>query len=480
MKVDPDQNRLKSQDMLYLGLILLVILSIAFLLPVEPNDYWWYIRIGKETLQSGAVPNIDTLSYTQTGQPVIYHSWLSAILFTKISQYGGIPGTVFIRGLMIAMGYVVTFIIARQSGAGTRITSLVTVLAALATSNNWTVRPQMFTYFLFAAVLWVIYDWQRGSKKSIWLLLLISLFWINLHGSFVMLFILVITALIFGSGDRKKLAVTLILSLLITLVNPRGLDAWKYVFISLNTASNQLYSMEWRPPANLGWQMHIFFAWLLLFIPLIATSKRRISKLEWIWLLVFGWLALSGQRYVIWFVFILTILTACLLAEWGNLKRDKPGQPGGKVINITIGILFMLLPLALLPGIRAAWWPQAPDALANTPIDATIWLLENPDIPGPLWSEIGFSSYLEYFLPARSVWNDTRFEVYPIEQWDRYQVISNAEWDWQKILDEEGINLLVISKEIQPNLLTALRASPNWINIHEDDVAVIFERDGSK
>jgi hypothetical protein len=222
--------------------------------------------------------------------------------------------------------------------------------------------------------------------------------------------------------------------------------------------------------------MNLFFGWLLLFVPLVAISPRKLSVLEWIWFLFFGWLALFGQRYVIWFIFILTILTCSLLAEWGRLRLDKPGGKRLPALDISLGILFAIMPIALLPGIRETWWTRAPETLTNTPVEAAKWLSQNPDIPGPLWSEIGFSSYLEYALPSRLVWNDTRFEVYPAKQWERCQAIDQAKWNWQILLDEEGINLLMISKVNQEDLLEAVRHSPSWIEVYQDEVAAIFKR----
>lgn len=277
------------------------------------------------------------------------------------------------------------------------------------------------------------------------------------------------------------MAISIGLSLLATLVNPHFLNAWKFVILSFFTTSSRQFSMEWNPPLNLGWQMQIFFAWLLVFIPLAASSPRKLARLEWAWLMVFGWLALSGQRYVIWFVLILVPVTAGLLADWIKRKVDKTTQPSNLIINISMGILFILLPFSLLPGIRNAWWQQAPEPLESTPVLAASWLADHPEIPGPMWSELGFSSYLIYALPSRPVWIDSRFEVaYSIDQFEKYVSISKAEWDWQTILDDEGINLLMISKEIQPGLLHALRASSNWVSVHEDDIAVIFERSGGK
>ena len=62
---------------------------------------------------------------------------------------------------------------------------------------------------------------------------------------------------------------------------------------------------------NRGWQANLFFAWLLVFVPLAALSPRKLSLLEWVIFLFFGWMALIGLRYVIWFTFILTFRERC-------------------------------------------------------------------------------------------------------------------------------------------------------------------------
>jgi hypothetical protein len=60
----------RSYDLLWLSLALLFILPIAFYLSITPHDYWFYVRIGKDILQTGAVPTVDTLSYTYAGTPL--------------------------------------------------------------------------------------------------------------------------------------------------------------------------------------------------------------------------------------------------------------------------------------------------------------------------------------------------------------------------------------------------------------------------
>ena len=482
-----NEKHFSSADWLYLGLVLFFILTIAFLLPVTPNDYWWYVRIGRDTLQSGAIPTRDALSYTQAGSPVVYHSWLSAVLFWLLYRAGGLTLTVLARGAALALAYALIWSLARKAGSGAKLASLLTLLAALASSSNWSMRPQIFAYPLFALALWALYRWEQGKTKMIWLLPLICLLWVNLHGSFVMLFLLAGAAFVFGKGNRKVLALALAASFAVTLVNPRGFGAWMYVVASLSDPSSQVFSVEWSPPVNAGWQMNLFFVWLLAFPFLAASlrchsgqvSPRKRTRMEWAWFLGFGLLALWGERYVIWFVLILTVLTASLLAEWGQRWLDRPRRAGIPTLDFSLAILFIVMPLAVLPGLREGWWDKAPSPLENTPVQATEWLAGRPELPGPLWSEIGFSSYLEFALPSRPTWIDTRFEVFPVEQWEQYRAINSGEWNWQSLLDEAAVNLLMVSKSEQPRLLAALEASPAWCPAYRDEVAVIYQRNMS-
>jgi len=66
---------MKSRDsapLLWLGLVLMIVLDITFLMPVTEQDNWWYLRIGRDTLASGAVACLDTLTFSQSGMPVRY------------------------------------------------------------------------------------------------------------------------------------------------------------------------------------------------------------------------------------------------------------------------------------------------------------------------------------------------------------------------------------------------------------------------
>jgi hypothetical protein len=192
----------RDGSLLYLGIILMIALCIAFLLPVTPEDYWWYLRVGKETLANGAIARVDTFTWTAAGQPIFYHSWGSAIIFWLVYKLGGLPLTGFLRGGVIGFTFGLLWFTTRRQGAGKWSATLALLAAVLTGSNNWAVRPQLLVYPLFALAIWILYLWQEGNKKVVWWMPLIALVWGNLHASFILMIALAAAALIFGKGDR--------------------------------------------------------------------------------------------------------------------------------------------------------------------------------------------------------------------------------------------------------------------------------------
>lgn len=467
----------RSYDFLWLSITLLFLLPIAMFLSITPHDYWFYVRIGKDILETGAVPVVDTLSYTFPGRPIFYQPWLSAVIFWLVHEAGGAALTFLLKGMCIALAYGLIWILTRDAGTtDPRLAALLVIVMGYSTSGNWSVRPQLLAYPLFALVLYILWHWQNGGARLMWMLPLASLLWANLHGSFILAFVLMGSALIFGAGDRKQLAVWFGVSLLAGLINPRGVFVWQFVSDMLTSPSDQLFATEWRPPVNAGWQMNIFFAWLLLLPPLAAISPRRLSRLEWIWLIGFGWLALSGLRYVIWFMFILTVFSGALLTALG--KTQTILVESNPKLNYALGAVLLFLPLMMLPGLRESWWREAPPPYhqATTPIAATEWLADHPDLPGPLFAEYTFGSYLAFALPSRLLWIDNRFNAYPSGHWETYQKITSADPGWDSFLDKDGVNLLFLSLHTQPVLAGAAGGSTRWCEQYRDPDAVIFSR----
>jgi hypothetical protein len=467
-----------SHDLLWLSLGLMPLLLIALLLPLTPHDYWWYLRLGKDILQTGSVPTIETYSFTHFGESVIYRPWLSALIFWLAYSNGGMDFTFLLRALCVGLTYGSLWVWMRQLDSGPRLASILILVAGLAGSNNWSFRPQMFAYPLFALLVLIFWKWHQEDTKFIWFLPMIGFLWANLHDSFLLLFLLAGAALLFGHGNRRTLIPVVFLTLLATLVNPQGTVLWVSIIRSLVSPLSWNLSAEWFPPTNSGWQMNIFFAWVLLFAPLASFSARRLTILEWAWLSGLLWMSFSGIRYVIWGLFMLAAFSARLLSMWDARWLDRPAAVFHPALNNILAVAFLLIPLLALPGVRAGLGIKSAPAISpDTPIAATEWLSLHPELPGPLWSDLTFSSYLIFALPSRPVWIDTRFEmIYSAEQYQLFNDIASAAPDWQALLDQEQINLLMISVYSQPRLLQALSASAQWCEQYRDSLAVIFAR----
>ncbi len=280
----------------WLGLALLIILSIGLLLPIQPNDYWWYVRVGQDIVRDGAIPSVDTLSYTQAGQPMVYHAWLASVIFWVLDVSGGATLTVLARGILLGSFYFFAWRTCRLAGAGPKLAAMLVLLAALAGSNNWATRPQLFSFPCFSAMLYILWRWHDGENRHLWLLPVLVAAWVNLHGAFVLSFLLVGAALVGGGGDRRALFLALLGMALASTLNPRFLGSWGYVFSLLTDPPSQTLGAEWSPPRVGVWQQTLFFAWLLLMIPLAAFSSKRFSPVQWLWFLGFGWMSLDLQQ----------------------------------------------------------------------------------------------------------------------------------------------------------------------------------------
>jgi len=471
-----NQTSLRSYNFLWQSLTLLALITFSFQLPIIQNDYWWCVRVGQETLSNGAIPTVETFSWSQAGAPIIYQQWLACAVFWLAYDLGGAPLTYLLRGMLIGLTYGSLWYLARQE-AGASMTTILIILMGFTTSGNWVMRAQLFAYPLFALCLYCLFAWGKGNNRILWVLPALTTLWSNLHGSYILALILAGTTFVFGKGNRKLLLVTIIFMLAGTLLTPHGLNAWRQVIFMLTSPSDQLFSTEWFPPTNEGWQANIFFAWVLALAPLTAFSARKPAIMEWALFLGFGWLALSGVRYIIWFLFILAILTAKLLAGISNNKPDTAIRVSAPVFNFVLSGLFILLPLLSLPGIRERWWSKAPPVYETaTPFKSVEWLAAHPELSQPLWNDAAFGSYLIFALPSRPPWLDPRFFVYPPEQMKEYQKISGASSEWETLLQREGINLLLLSLDNQPRLIRVVEGSDEWCEQFRDENAVIFSR----
>ena len=450
-----------------LSVMLLVL--VAAIQPLQPNDFFPYLRIGEEIVKTRSIPTTEFMTYTQFGKAVKYPYWLQSILLLGIYKLGGVTLTAIMVMLCVAAYYVLLWFCLRELEISPVLSLACMFVFGLTGGSYYIARPQIFSFPLFGLTLLLLVRWLKGDNRLLWLLPLITVFWVNFHGSFIIQFFLLIPALIFGTGNRKKLLIATVIALLATLVNAYGIGIWRSVFSVVGNEANQIYSLEFQKPTNEGWQANILFGSFLVIPVLTALLKPKIKLIFWIWFLGLGWMALSGIRYGIWYLGLVTILMCCLLNPFitSLLRRELFQNPK---MNQLISIFVLLIPIAFLPGVRELWWKKGPPAYAETtPIKAVEWLNQNPQLPGEIWCDFTSCTYMTYAIPERKLFMTNRMDDFPVEQYKDYLRVFYGFNNWQRVLDNYNINLVIFDYVEQTQFDETVSNSPDWDEVYKDE-----------
>ena len=73
--------------------------------PIQPYDFWFHIATGRETIQTGRIPEQDTFSYTAFGYPYPSNNiyWLAQIFLFGVYETGGPAWVILISSLVCSL-----------------------------------------------------------------------------------------------------------------------------------------------------------------------------------------------------------------------------------------------------------------------------------------------------------------------------------------------------------------------------------------
>jgi hypothetical protein len=224
-------------------------------------DLWWHLRLGRWIADNHAIPHTEFFSYTAYGAPLVAHEWLSELLFWSVHAVVGLAGLAVLVGLVTWSGLLALAWLAHQRGASGFDVGVVLLLGAKAMQPISGTRPQMLTFALLCWSLYLLDRHLRRGGRPIWLLVPLFLLWANLHAGFAVGLGILVVALAAGVLDarwrrqldgvqRRRLvtaATALLLCAVAALINPNGVDLYRYALVGSTPAAHQLIQ-EWQPP----------------------------------------------------------------------------------------------------------------------------------------------------------------------------------------------------------------------------------------
>lgn len=492
-------------DTVWVGAALAFIALRALLTPAPPHDLWWHIATGRLIVAEGAVPMVDGFSFTRAGEPFYNQSWLAQLLMYGLFRLGGLELLIFAQALLLvgAYGLLLWFCI-KRSGAPRLSAAIVMGLTMPASFDNWTIRPQTYALLLFIVYLIVLSEWREGRRDRLWLLPALAVVWVNLHGSFVLGGALVALAFVGEAlsrmvADRREAAAWAdrpigapedvlnrperprrppLRDLLLTgvlvgaawLLNPGGVQVIGYVRNLIGSSPVTQIVTEWAPMTIRDPNGAIFFLFVTIGVAILAYARRAPNLTEMLWLGAFFWLALSAVRNNIWFT---AAATPLLVVQARSLlpEQRQPSFQGAPALNGALLGVFGLCLMLCLPWIKPALGlPPELGALttADTPIAAVEALQQDAERPERLFHAVPYGSYLIWAAPEQPVWIDPRIELYPLEQWRHYQMLSAGE-QVAPLIAQYGIDGLLLNSVSQAGLIAYVHEHPDeWLIRYED------------
>lgn len=493
----PPRRTLITLDHVWLAAALILIALRPLLSPIPPHDFWWHMATGRAIVQQGAIPAVDSFSYTRFGQPFYNQSWLAELLMYAIYGLGGVQLILLAQSLVVTLAYGLLLRLCILRSGRLRFSVALLLLVTLPLSfSNWVVRPQSYTFPLFVAFLSILYQYRQGGKDRLWLLPPLMVLWVNMHGAFVLgLALIGLTwvgewlkrigqifrqqpgaAPLAAAVLNRRFFLWSVLTALATLLNPRGVGVIGYVSNLLGSNAVTTLVEEWAPPTirDGGGSGLIFFLFVIGCAAVLIYARRRPDLTDMLMFGAFLWLALGATRNIVWFGFVATPL---LVAQAATLLPEPKAErrvDGSSALNgLLIGMLALLLVLGL-PWVKP--YLDLPPSVGgllseDTPVAAVEQLRRDPARPQHLFHTEGFGSYLIWAAPEQPVFIDTRIELYPYQQWLDYISLGQGN-QVQALLQKYQIDGMLLSKERQENLVALLRKDASWQIRYEDEQTI--------
>lgn len=470
----------------------------------------WHIRTGELILATRSVPRVDSFSSTMNGQPWYAWEWLYDLFVGAIHHTAGLNGVVFFSALLIAFTFVLVFRMALARGASLPIAVLMLLLAIFAASIHFLTRPHLLSWLFTLIFFWVLEDYEAGGKahRLVWLPV-IMLAWVNLHGGFLVAFVLQGIYLV-GAWTRRSsstppeggharriraLVMTGLLMLVATFANPYGYKLHVHIYRYLSDRFLMDHIDEFLSPNFHGLPQKCFAVLVLLGILGAALARHRLGTTQ---LLVTGfavYTAVYASRNLPVSAMLLVLVMAPVLskalAEWmvdagdstmiaRSLVRwenfaERIGSTQARLRGHAWPILVVLLGvwICLHRGRFASRTVMDAHFDAKRfPVQA-VDFLERSQVREAVFCPDSWGGYLIYRLyPRTPVVLDDRHDLYGAEFLKKYlNIVRTHDQGNQALFEMHSSWVLFQRSSAVANLLKEI---PEWRDVYHDDTAVLL------
>ena len=457
--------------------------------PLSDGDFWWHLKTGEYILNSRSIPRTDFFSFTNYGRAWVAHEWLSEAIFYVIYSRLGFNVLIVVFALLTALAFWIAF---KRSSSNPLIGGTVALIGVWAILPNVGVRPRIFTLLLSSIYLALLGRYvRRVEGREIWWLVPLMVLWVNVHGGFLMGLVLIGLTIVGIALDAwsnreklnvpplKTLFVVLVVCMLAACLNPHGIWIYKFPFEIFLSPIQQQTVNDWLSPNFHQSEAVPLFMLILGTIAAFALSPKRPKLSEVILFLATLYMTLKSQRHVAILALVAVPLMADYLQNWITARSDGklfgPVAPNGGSRRATIVTVVFLLPLVVFAWKLKTTVFEAPAQVAiDAPVKAVEYMQQNRIVGKTLTDPNIWVGYLIWKMPSNPVYIDGRIDMYGDEFVKEYLYITLGYIDWREPLDRYGVQIAIVAPKSV--LATGMRNAPNWQQVYQDELAVVFTR----
>jgi hypothetical protein len=430
-------------------------------MPIHYGDLLWQEWSGGVILRSHHIAtSLGTETFTAVGSPWIPQEWLFSVATTMTNNpiLAGVFGVTVGSAVAAAIGLAIYRTWDRSSSSIATSIAIVLITAIIVPFES--LRAEHLAWFFLSLALLII---EIGDSRIMLLCLLLSVIWANIHGSVILLpILLVIRALSYLLNDKrfsKRVSSTLafaLATLLCSWINPVGFRLTTFAFDIQKNVALMTHIHEWEQP-SLTDPIVDFIVLPLLVYGVIGTVSRR----KWWDLLLiatFGFLSFRSGRHIA--LFAIAAAPAAIAAF--SLKRPTADITSLNPIWVkryTFTLSAVLLSATLLFVFFTPARVRGDTNVAYAPASAAVLSFSGSHrvfCQDFTWC----STFLGH--PRFRVWWDGRADAYPADVWQRALEITadQPRGASERNLDRFAVDVVIAKDGAAVN---AALAKAHWI-----------------
>lgn len=429
---------------LFIVSVFLFILLNTVIFSAVDMDYWARLLQGNAFFQLGSILKTDIFSYTPT-HIWLDHEWGASIIFSLIQNIFGYIGVLFFKTILVFFIFFFLYETIRLHKKDNNLLFnllyfILIVLAMPTITQSW-IRCHLFTFLFFSVSIFIL-ERVRLSKnyKLLYMLPVIMLFWVNIHGGCVsllgLLFIYFIGELI-NKKEYKHFLYVLLLAFLVMFINPYGVDYVKFIFMA--TTMERPFVTEWISPfahPDKLFMIEFKVLYLINLLLLICSIKKfKLDYTKYILLIVCAYLSFKYIKNTPFFIITSAVF---LYDELLNvlefiIKKIKINLDPRNVFVLLSCIVIIFSLCNLILNINYLYYPN----LSMQPVDV-VNFISKKDLKGNILAPFDMGSYIIYKLfPNNLIYMDGRYEeVYYKQTKDLLDDFYNVKENWDDILKQ--------------------------------------------